>query len=146
MSLPLSFAGTLTIVEGASEGYAQKLKTAIASEGGSNIQSSDHRITFRGLTGYRSFSPLANVENGVIEIREQAAGVDVVYAITVERRPFIFSILVTLAGLWLMALGFTQFGFFAASGLGFLVLSIANSFIIRFRLRNWLRRISVRPA
>ncbi len=144
MPLPFSFTGTLTVSAGGSnvEEFAKRLEAALSSEGGSNIRSSEHGITFRGLTDYRSLSPLANVANGVIELNNRSSALDLTYTIKIDRTPFVMSVVVALVGLALVAAGITQFGFFAIFGLGVLVLSTAYSFIIRFRLLRWLRRVS----
>ncbi len=148
MPLPLSFTGTLRGLGGASSAdeLSNRIASALASEGGSDIRATDHRLSFRGLTDYLSLSPLTNITEGVIELHERSSLVDLAYAIRVNRKPFVVSSLIGLIGLAFVAAGVAQFGFLAVFGFGALVYSTAWSFVMRFRLHRWLRRIGEQPA
>jgi hypothetical protein len=144
MPLPLSFTGALTDLGNSSSAdeLTKRIALALASEGGSDIRTWDHCISFHGLTNYLSLSQLANVTDGVIELDDRSSSLGLTYAIRVDRTPFVASCVIAVVGLVFMVVGVTQFGFFAAFGLGVLVLSTAFSFVMRFRLHRWLRGIS----
>jgi hypothetical protein len=136
--LLFDIAGTVRIDCPSLEAAAESLCAILASEGGSNIKISDNTITFDGETGRMSGNKLNNIAIGKIELRRDGGSFELAYAINIDRWNLIVSAGASIFGFFILIVDGTSA--FLIFGTGILALTLASTFVIRWRFRRLLRQ------
>ena len=135
----------MILVTGAGGKTGQAVVAALAARGAGDIRPGGDGLEFRGITNYRSFSPLSNIARGRIKVDDRGLATSLTYSIVIDPTPFVASFVLAVASLVLITVGVPQFGFFAVFGAAVLALSCVYSLVIRLRFPRWLRRALAEP-
>jgi hypothetical protein len=135
MPFPFSFSGIVQADADGADGrsdFARSLVRALTEEGGREVFQIDNRITFRGITGYRTLSPLVNIERGILVLSSGAIAYDIAF----DRWLLFGCLLVPFMGVvfWVVGAPVT----FVGSCLGFVAIPFGGFYWVRSRFRRWL--------
>jgi hypothetical protein len=118
----------------------EKLAQSVKREGGTNVAADGNVLSFSGITGQASVSPLVNIVQSSVTIASSEGLVRLIYVLRAETWGVVVAgimIAVGAAG-WLLSVLPLEFP--AGPGLALLIIWVLYLPIVRFRYESFLRR------